>query len=648
MLLGYTSCSDDHFDIQNDVPAAGNTLWQNIESTKELSDFKDILGSIRVYTKEDDTKPSITYADLLKQSQAFTLWAPLNGTYDAQSYKDKIAEIESIRQQAAQLQASISGRNDEGEGEGEGTGEGEGGNEDTDNTAEIQKQVAQLYKRANTMEYNLGVQFAQNHIARFNYEMNNGEQNVRLMNGKICSYNAGAGLFNGVALYNDLKTIPSSNGTIHVLNGVAPFAYNVYEYMEAYSDLFSNVYNTIVSYDKNTFSPGSSTPGAMNENGEMVYVDSVYFNQNELLNQSYASIKNEDSLYVAVIPSDQAWSDALLKVKPLFNYATKYNYDYKNIETQFASQLTKLNADSLSEYNLRKSLITSMYFSPSIFGQKFDRNDLQGIANYAEHADSLITTNGVVYYNPNAATKGKNPLFSNVDYVKASNGIIYPLASYDLDPSYSFVQRKYVDVTQQYNVGYVKNCGNGSYGERITLTAEGDYANLNPNVDISEVEDGVYRYFKVNGTQALSVYIPLRGLYSTKYRIRVQLLPNNAYLTDAWIDQPATEDEPETYLPQNTKFEAQLFDDEGNAIVDPEGNKKTPLITIEEDAAKYYTLWEEIEIPKCYVGLPSGVNNTFPMLVLSVTPARQEQKKKQHALSIAKVVVEPVHPVDVQ
>ena len=80
MLLGYTSCSDDHFDIQNDVPAAGNTLWQNIESTKELSDFKDILGSIRVFTKEDDTKQTITYADLLKQSQAFTLWAPLYGT----------------------------------------------------------------------------------------------------------------------------------------------------------------------------------------------------------------------------------------------------------------------------------------------------------------------------------------------------------------------------------------------------------------------------------------------------------------------------------------------------------------------------------------------------------------------------------------
>ena len=36
--------------------------------------------------------------------------------------------------------------------------------------SEIAKQIAELQKKANLLEYNVGVQFAQNHIARFNHD----------------------------------------------------------------------------------------------------------------------------------------------------------------------------------------------------------------------------------------------------------------------------------------------------------------------------------------------------------------------------------------------------------------------------------------------------------------------------------------------
>ncbi len=639
MLLGYTSCTDDHFDIRTDVPSATNTLWQNIEANEQLSDLGAILKRVKVYTKEVDTKRSITYADLLNQSQNFTFWAPLNGTYNAQSYLDQLDQIDQLRSQIDALSAQLGSRADE---DGEVppvSGDEEGG---AASDSEIAKQIAELQKKANLLEYNVGVQFAQNHIARFNYEALPGTQEVRLLNGKLCTYDAAAGQFNGVALHADMKTIPAANGTMHVIEGVAPFSYNVYEYFGAHSDIFDNVYSTLIAYDKNTFWAEGSVSGAMNEQGEMVYVDSAYINQNELLNQSFAQIKNEDSLYVTVAPTDAAWEDALEKVRPLFKYATSYKYDYKNSKFDFASQLKDLDADSLSEYNLRKALLTSMYFSPSIFGQKFERDDIAGIVNYAEHADSLISTNGTIYYNPNAETKGKNPLFGNVNYVKASNGIIYPLESYDLDPSYSFMRSQTIDLRNSYNIGSVVNGRNGNYGETFVLT-EGQ--NLNPNVDVSIIEDGTYRYFQNNGSQVLQVYIPLRNLYSGKYRIRVQLLPNNANVDKAWIDKPATDEEPETYEAQNTKLTATLYSDDGEVIANL---GKADAVTIEEDAAKFYTLWESVEFPKCYVNLPSGINNSFPLLMLSVAPANQEAKKAQHALSIAKIVVEPVHPEDVQ
>ena len=56
MLLGYTSCTDDHFDIRTDVPSATSTLWQNIEANEQLSDLEAILKRVKVYTMGEFSK----------------------------------------------------------------------------------------------------------------------------------------------------------------------------------------------------------------------------------------------------------------------------------------------------------------------------------------------------------------------------------------------------------------------------------------------------------------------------------------------------------------------------------------------------------------------------------------------------------------
>ena len=636
MLLGYTSCTDDHFDIKYSDASAQQTIWQNIQENPSLKNLKTILQGIKVYTKEEDKSSTITYAELLKQPQTFTFWAPVDGSYDADKYMNKLAEIAELRKQAQDISAGL------------------GVDATDEDQAAANEQVAKLIEQANLAEYNLGVQFAQNHIARFNYEGTSGNQEVRLLNGKLCTYTPGSA-FNGVNLVAEKNTIPGSNGAIHLINGESPFSYNIYEYLQAYEDDFSNVYGTLKSNDNKTFFATLSVPGAMNEKGEMVYVDSFFINDNELLNDSRAQITNEDSLYIAVVPTDAAWNDALEKVGRLFKYAENYNYDYKSDGLSFASKL-KLNADSLAEYNLKKKLITSMYFSPSIFAGEFNRNQIDEIKDYAEKADSLISTNGVVYYNPEGQGN-KSRLFANADVVNASNGIIYKLNSYDLDPSYSFMTKQESNLSNSYNVGSVKNTLNDK-GEMVTLV-EGD--NLNPNVDIAGLEDNNYRYFAVKGKSTMEIYIPLRDLYSGEYRIKVQAVPNNADDNKAWKEEiPATvenveegeiveDEEPAEpqyrYVDQNTRFRAQLFGDDGVAIA-----SQTDAIQVEEDGAKFYTLYESITIPKCYVGLPSGIYNSFPLLKLTVAVKDQDRGaiNKQLGLSIAKVVVEPVHPVDAQ
>lgn len=588
MLLGMPSCTDDHYDIKTDgLPCATNTIWQNIEARQDLDSLAMILKRVRVYTREDDpNKQKMTYSEYLSKPQTVTFWAPVNGSYNAKHYLDQLDAIDELRKTSPE--------------------------------------------EANKQEYILGQQFAQNHLARFNYESNKAEQEIRLLNGKICVYSPIDSLFNGVKMTEGY--FPSTNGVLHLLKGQSPFAYNIFDYMAANANIFENVYGTLSdpAIDKKEFDENLSIPGGLNEAGEMVYVDSIYRTTNELLNESGAQIKNEDSLYVAVIPTDAAWQQAVEKVGKLFKYDKSYKYEYKNGNF---TQTYPLDADSLSDYNLKKRLITSMYFTPSIFPGDFSRDDIDGILNHVYNADSLISTNFVTYYNP---TPGKKNPFFNCEPVKASNGIIFPLTSYDLDPSYSFVGTSRIDMYSSYNVGYVKNSENG-LGTPIELT---DGTWNDSLVDVSILGDQKqYRYFHTN--KEMTIEIPLRYLYSTSYRIKAIIVPNRAHPDNVWLDKDYNE------VLQDTKFRAELWS-QGKRI-ETTGTSDKQLIHVSDDSAKVYTIFESAEIPQCFVGLPNSITDCYPILKIICHAGKQKQPagvSGRKGIGIAKIIVEPVRPKD--
>lgn len=603
MLLGLASCSDDHFDIKNGTASANNTIWQNLQANPDkFSDVSSILQKVRVYKSLEDKKRTLTYAELLNQPQTLTFWAPVNGSFDPQPYLSRIDQINSYREQG-------------------------------------------LTDKADTLEYNLGMQFAQNHLARFNFESIKEDQDVRLYNSKLATYNAGQRLFNGV---EQLDTeIPSSNGVLHALKGVSPFAFNIYDYIGEHQNEFQTIYNALTdpAINKRIFSESSSTPGGMNSEGQMVYIDSVYSYSNELLDQSGAQIKNEDSLYVAIIPKESAYQHAKEKVEKLFNYSDRYKYNYVGggtLSSAFTTLYQTTKTDSLRDYNTKKMLMTSMYFTPSIFGGRFpvstSRDKKAEIADYAMHADSLISTNGLIFYNSNKG--GLNPMFGDGTWEEASNGVIFPISTYDSDPAYSIMQSKTLDMISSDNVGDVVIGGaSGSKGSYYYLT-EG--SNWNKDIDIDMLETKGYRYFQVDArvSSALEVYIPLRNLYSGKYRIRVQMLPNRVDNNHKYFTENEETNEQEEIVEQKTKFVATLYDDEGNRIGSPSED-----IVVDDHEVKTYTLFESIEIPKCYYNLPSGVSNCFPLLKLEIPGSikyRPYRRTQFSGLSIAKIFIDPV------
>lgn len=153
LLLGLAACTDDHFDIQQSSLSGSQTIWQNIEANPELDSLAMILRRTKVMKTDLDRGNKQSFADLLNQPQQLTVWAPKNGTYHAKHYLDMLDQADALRESDAITAMRI--------------------------------------------DYEVANQFARNHIARFNYESVVGNQQVRMMNSKLCNYDASANKFNG-------------------------------------------------------------------------------------------------------------------------------------------------------------------------------------------------------------------------------------------------------------------------------------------------------------------------------------------------------------------------------------------------------------------------------------------------------------------
>lgn len=583
VLLGFTACTDDHFDIQPSTVSGSNTIWQNVEANADLDSVAMILRRCKVMKSQTDKSAKQTYAELLATSQQLTAWLPKNGTFNAKQYFDEL-----------------------------------------DSAAVLRAKDEMAGTRA---EYDVANRFARNHIARFNYESNMGEQRIALMNSKIVNYNAGEGTFNGVKLDAANANILSSNGMLHVLDGESQFAYNIFERLQVDSR-FAKIYGDIDKYNVYTFSASSSTQGSMNHNGSMEYVDSVWTRTNSLMSDAWLTkLTDEDSLFVSVIPTDAAYEAARQKIHGLFKYAKNYNYAWdasKRDWTNKGTNALKFNTDSLTTYNVTSRILSASSFSVGYNSEgPVTTSNPQAFLNHVLTADSLNSSARLVIYNKD---KGNvNPIFDGQtadDAIKASNGYIFAVDNYNYDPSYSFIQKMNIN-------GHNTSQVTGSTSEQAQyVTLNNENQNAEVNVDALGV-DNFYYYFPVSGNSQLNIDFKLNNVLSTKYKISIVLLPNRVN-----INNIRTEDDG-TIIEEKPVFDVQIRDDKGSVI-----GKAVKNVSVDQDKVEKKVLWEAFEFPYAYFGLPSGYES-FPVLRVSMSYA-QQRKGKCKALSIAKVILEPV------
>ena len=633
-LLAVSACTDDHFDIKNTM-GSDKTLWETIESNPNLSDFAGILKRTKVLSNENDHKATITAAELLNQPQSFTMWAPVNGSFNAKAWNDTL--------DAAAKYAAL------------GTAEGR--------------------TKALDISYYVWSQLVGNHIARFNHEGYTGKQEIKMMNEKNAIYSGDK--FDNVPVQGSTEV--ASNGSLHLLNGVAPFAYNIFDYLGYYPQ-FSSVNNLIASRTEIDTLWNFSTPGALNEKGQMVYVDTVVSRRNEILGVARASIREEDSTYVALIPTNEAWEQGKEKIGRILKYGARYSYEWngadfnrKVLKDQFRlDAATKADpkltlADSLQQRITEQNMAVNMFFAP-YYMRNIDAKDSAQLNNYVQHADSLISTAGTVFYNAAADGSGKNstlnPIFAGLTPYRASNGYIYRLTKYDLDPAYAWVKKVeylmsrsgFYTILNTNNVRSASGKGTfvalneSNYNEyRAKTDEEGkEITDAAGNVVMTGVKGDIptssYVRFQIDNIQSeMVVNFRLPQVFSTRYEVELVMVPSKTDLNFGDVED------------ERVIFTAKVVDDEGKELefIDENG-KATKSITIDQeekdakgnpqfDQSKVNTikLGKYIEFPKCYAGLPSGIDS-FPRLVLTMPKKkRSDNKIRCSALNIVSLVLKP-------
>lgn len=326
------SCSDfdDYNKAYTEASAESQrTLWENITENKELSQFAELV-------------VKAGFADNLKSTRSYTVWAPLNGSFDY----DKYAAMDS---------------------------------------AALRKE------------------FVENHVANFSHAMT-GEavaRRIHTLNNK--SYQLvsdGEGyLFDGKKMTSGTG-IPSINGTLHTITGIADFLPNIYESLENYKETETDsIYNYIMKFKTSQLDVENSIEGPI-VNGKQTYIDSVMIEGNKLFEDRHmldANVANEDSSYTMVLPNNKAYIAAYKKIKECFKFP-KALY-WKEVGAQYngvspVDSRYDIETESFTAEQLQDSLAKLTLIAPLVFSNNNTYNLWLTDREDAWQRDTLVSTVG--------------------------------------------------------------------------------------------------------------------------------------------------------------------------------------------------------------------------------------------------------------
>ena len=594
LILATPSCTDTWDEHYNDLgTAAGQNLWEQIQSKPELSIFAEIASKAKYY--KDDVHPmnDYTFADLLQSGQVMTVWAPENSAFTAE-------------------------------------------------------EKAKWLEMAETDGYNLQKQLLTNHISMWRHPISIAKKDtLNMTNGKemVFDMTTTPATMYGVELAK--HNIAASNGTLHTVKGILPFHFNFYEYLKFSGEnpLFSQY---VIDKDTTYFFEGSSIEGLPDENGNPTYVDSVYVTSNLMFSSSAnvststsdkrhmsqkgfaASLNWESGKYIMAIPTDAAWTNTYEKIKSLYTYAESY-IDREKSGAKETVMRPSENPDSLTDLSVKMDIATPIVFDLDRQGKIGGEEGApwtmeQFIASKGTEAEYFLNTRGDTLRSIENKWD-KTELFPG-EPVEMSNGYAYISDTWNLPKEYYFPDVEIKPYSYMFNL----------YSETFkgSVSSETFTNSLYPEIvaKYGKVSKDQFMIMKPDGSTKPEGNLILRGNYdlaynrnakvmSGKYDIYMVLVPywykeildkgnDSLYLDSAYVDSVAN-------ICKN-KLKLQVIYDNGT-----KNGGKGKSIKVDWDARKVDTVLviPDMEFPYSYQNL----EHSYPIMSIVSDASNSDVKK---------------------
>ena len=164
-------------------------------------------------------------------------------------------------------------------------------------------------------------QFIKNHVARYSVSALPGDdKRISLMSLKHTTM-VGDETFGSSNI--TLANLSCANGVLHVIDNSIPYQYNIYEMMKILNGDNTDensLYAFLHRCDSDYIDEGRSISHGVDSDGNKIWVTPYYIHRNEVLDTVDAEIYEEDSSYIAIIPSAKAYKERFETARSLLNY----------------------------------------------------------------------------------------------------------------------------------------------------------------------------------------------------------------------------------------------------------------------------------------------------------------------------------------
>lgn len=280
--------------------------------------------------------------------------------------------------------------------------------------------------------------FIKNHVALYSRSLSSEDQSFPLLNKKRGIMTAD-GLFGHVKIDDEQNNISCQNGILHIIDEPSPYAYNLFEmiarqYKEDPAEdketmsLYAYLYDPKVN--KDTLIESKSVDRGVDADGNKIWVSKYMEKNNTVLINHDAKLYEEDSLFIAILPTATAWEKRYKKAASLL----KFNPSEETVPGI---------CDSLTRHYANTFAMTDLYYNKN--ANEHWEDSLKSTDYYNRwHAVNDWTRH--VYYKtePKAMPEDKelNDILSKCgDPIECSNGTAYVVDEYPFSATEQFFKR---------------------------------------------------------------------------------------------------------------------------------------------------------------------------------------------------------------